>query len=100
MRLKRIRWAPVLFWGWLVILGLAAVILPRTESNTIAFPVLVLLLLWFLLSVGALVVHFYRAWRRVGAVPNRAAYIAWMSIETVFAFAAIVGLVWFFVTAS
>jgi hypothetical protein len=28
------------------------------------------------------------------------AYIAWMSIETVFALAAIAGLVWFFVTPS
>ena len=100
MRLKRIRWALVLFWGWLAILGLAAVILPRTESNLIAFPVLVLMLLWFLLSVVALVFYFYRAWRRVGAVPNRAAYIAWMSIETVFVSAAIAGLVWFFVTPS
>jgi hypothetical protein len=97
MRLKRIRWALVLFWGWLVILGLAAVILPRTESNAIAFPVLVLMLMWFLLSVVTLVFYFYGAWRRVGAVPNKAAYIAWMSIETVFALAAITGLVWLFV---
>jgi hypothetical protein len=85
MRFQRIRWALVPFWGWLVILGLAAVILPRTESKAIAFPLLVLMLLWFLLSVVPLVFYFYRAWRRVGAVPNRAAYIAWMSIETVFA---------------
>ena len=55
---------------------------------------------WFVLSVVALVFYFYRAWRRVGAIPNKAAYIAWMSIETVFALAALAGLVWFFVTPS
>ncbi|MGB9073367.1 MAG: hypothetical protein WCC22_12065 [Terriglobales bacterium] len=100
MRLKRIKWGLVLFWGWLVILISAAVILPRAESKAIAFPILVLMLMWFLLSVVALVFYFYRAWRRVGAVPNKAAYIAWMSIETVFALAALAWLVWFFVTPS
>jgi hypothetical protein len=100
MRLKQIKRGHVIFWGWLVILGLAAVILPRTGSNPIAFSVLVLMLTWFLLSLVFLVFYFYRAWRRVGAVPNRGAYIAWMSIETVFALAAVAGLVWFFVTPS
>ncbi len=100
MRLKRIKWGFVLFWGWLAILISAAIILPRTETKAIAFPILVLMVMWFLLSVVALVFYFYRAWRRVGAVPNKAGYIAWMSIETVFALAALAGLVWFFVTPS
>ena len=90
----------MLFWGWLVILCLAAVFLPRTESNAIAFPILALMLVWFLLSVAALVFYFYGAWRRIGAMPNKAAYIAWISIETVFAVAAVAGLVWFFVAPS
>ena len=100
MRLKRIKWGLVLFWGWVVILISAAVILPSIESKAVAFPILVLMLMWFLLSVVALVFYFYRAWGRVAAIPNKAAYIAWMSIETVFALAALAGLVWFFVTPS
>ena len=83
MRLKRIKWELVLFCGWLVILGLAAIILPRTGSNAIAFPVLVLMLTWLLLSVVALVFYFYRAWRRVAVVPNKAEYVAWISIHNV-----------------
>lgn len=100
MKLKRIKWGLVLFSGWLVILISAAVILPRPVSNAIAYPILVVMIAWFLLSVAALVFYFYRAWRRVWEIPNKAAYIVWMSIETVFALAALVGLVWFFVTPS
>jgi hypothetical protein len=100
MRLKRIKWGVLLFWGWPTILILAAVILPRNESNAIAFPILVLMCIWFLLSVVALVFYFYRAWRRLSVVPNKAAYIAWMSIEAVFALAVLAGLLWFFVTPS
>ena len=55
MRLKRIKWGVLLFWGWPAILILAAVVLPRDESNAIAFPILVLMCIWFLLSVVALV---------------------------------------------
>jgi len=100
MKLKRIKWKLVLFWGWLVILGLAVLILPRAESSAIAFPILVTMLTWFLLSVIALVFYFYRAWRRVAVVPNKAAYVAWMSIQTMFALAGLGGIVWFFLTPS
>jgi hypothetical protein len=55
------------------------------------------MLTWFLLTVIALVFYFFRAWRRVAFAPNRAAYIAWMSVETAFAVAALAALVWFFV---
>ena len=100
MKLKRIKWGLVLLSGWVVILVLAAVMLPSTESNAIAFPIVALMLIWFLLSVVALVFYFYRAWLRVEAIPNKAAYIAWLGIETAFALAAVAGLVWFFVKPS
>ena len=99
MRLKRIKWGPVLSCGWLVILISAAILLPPTHSEIIsamAIPMLALMLFWLLLSVVGLPVYFYRAWRRVAFVPNKAAYIAWMSIETTFALAGLGGIVWFF----
>ena len=87
--------------GWLVILLSAAIILPRTDvSNAVAYPIILLMAIWFLLSVVALFFYFYRAWRRVGAVSNKTAYITWLSIESIFALAAVAGIVWFFVTPS
>jgi hypothetical protein len=78
----------------------AAVILPHTVSNAVAYPIILLMAIWFLLSIVALFFYFYRAWKRVGAVPNKAAYIAWLIIESAFALAAVAGIVWFFVTPS
>jgi hypothetical protein len=75
MKLKWIRWAPVLVCGWLFILISAAILLPPTNAKMIsamAIPILALMLFWLLESVLGLFVYFYRAWRRVGFVPNRA----------------------------
>jgi hypothetical protein len=100
MTFRRIKWGLVLFWGWPVILGTAAVILPRTVSNAVAYPIIWLMAIWFLLSVAVLFFYFYQAWKRVGAVSNKAAYIAWLSIASVVALAVVAGIVWFFVTPS
>jgi len=69
--MKRIQWGFVLSSGWLTILVSAAVILPHTESKAIAFPILALMLTWFLLSFVVLIFYFYQAWRRVDAVKQR-----------------------------
>jgi hypothetical protein len=100
MRFRQIKWGLVLFWGWPAILGTAAVILPRDVPDAVAYPIILLTAVWFLLTVVALFVYFYRAWKRVGAVSNKAAYIAWLSIESTFALVAVAGIVWFFVTPS
>jgi hypothetical protein len=103
MELRRIRWGPVLACGWLVILISAAILLPPSNSKIIsalAIPILALMLFWLLLSVVGLFVYFYRAWRGVAFVPSKAAYVAWMSIETTFALASFGGIVWFFLTPS
>jgi hypothetical protein len=100
LHLKQVKWGPILLGGWLIILLWAAIILPRDVSNLVAYPIIALLAIWFLLSVVMVFVYLYRAWRRVGAVPNKSAYIAWLSIESVFALAAVAGIVWFFVTPS
>jgi apolipoprotein N-acyltransferase len=40
------------------------------------------------LCVGATLVvvplHFFRAWRRLGSVPNRREYAVWVGLETLF----------------
>lgn len=100
MWLKRLKLGRVVFFGWLVILIAAAFILPRSESRAVYVPIAVLVLTWFLLSLVALLFYFYRAWRRVLAVSNDWVYLAWMSIETLFAVVAVVGIVWFLVTPS
>jgi hypothetical protein len=100
MKLKRIRWGPVLACGSLAILVSAAILLPPTNSKVISamtLPIFALMLIWLLLSMVGLCVYFYRAWRSVAVVPNKAAYIAWMSIETTFALAGLGGILWFFV---
>jgi hypothetical protein len=54
MKLKWIRWAPVLVCGWLFILISAAILLPPTNAKMIsamAIPILALMLFWRLLSV-------------------------------------------------
>ena len=100
LKLKQIGWGPILFGGWVIVLLSAAIFLPRDVPNVIAYPIIVLLAIWFLLSVVALFIYLYRAWRRVGAVSNKAPYIAWLSIESAFALAAVAGIVWFSLTPS
>jgi hypothetical protein len=100
LKLKQIGWGPILFGGWVIALLSAAIFLPRDVPNVVAYPIIVLLAIWFLLSVVALSLYLYRAWRRVGAVSNKGAYIACLSIESAFALAAVAGIVWFFVTPS
>jgi len=100
MRLKRIRLGLVVFCGWLVILASAALILPRTESRVIGFPIVALMILWFVLSVIALALYFYRKWRRAFSVPCDWVYIVWMSVETLFALVVLAGIVLLFALPS
>jgi hypothetical protein len=99
LKLKQIGWGPILFGGWVIVLLSAAIFLPGDVPNVIAYPIIVLLAIWFLLLVVALFIYLYRAWRRVGAVSNKAAF-AWLGIESAFALAAVAGIVWFLVTPS
>jgi hypothetical protein len=100
MKANPSKFGDILFSGWIVMLVSSAVILTRTVSNAIAFPILGLMLVWFLLSVLALGHYLYRAWRRTSAVPHKLAYVAWMTIETVFALSAVAGIVWLLVIPS
>src|SRR5207248_599292 len=99
--LKSVKWGLVIFCGWPVILFAAAITLSDPQlSSMIATVILLLMGLWVVLSVVALSVYFSRGWRRINIVPNKAAYIVWMSMETVFALVVLAGIVLFFALPS
>ena len=81
---------------WAAFLWAAAMVLPQLGPHTQAHPAVkaVVAVLFVLLLIGtpiALVTYFNRAWRRVATVPNRTAYVTWLSLETI-AGASVVGL--------
>jgi len=87
MKKRRIRWGLMLSCGWVVVLVAAAIILPRLDSRQVsAAPVTVVAILLvavlLLLTTLALCRYFYRRWQRVPLVPNKAAYVTWLSFET------------------
>ena len=87
MTLSRVTLGKIaLTWG--VFLWCAALVLPNPRLHTRAHPVVkaVIVVVYTLYIIGtpiALATYFNRAWRRVSTVPNRTAYIIWMSLETV-----------------
>jgi hypothetical protein len=81
--------------AWAVFLWTVALVLPQLGPRTQAYPAVkaIVAVVFALLLIGtpvALITHFNRAWRRVATVPNRAAYVTWLSLETI-AGAAVVG---------
>lgn len=81
---------------WALFLWLAALVLPQLGPRTQAHPAVkaVVAVLFAVLLIGtpiALITYFNRAWRRAATVSNRAAYVTWLSLETV-AGAGVVGL--------
>jgi hypothetical protein len=48
-------------------------------------------ILWIGATVTVIPLHFYRAWKKFSAVPNRGAYAAWVGFETL-ATAALIAL--------
>ena len=95
MTLSRITLGKIaLAWG--IFLWCAAMILPNLDSHTRVHPVMkvIIAVVYVLYLIGtpiALVTYFNRAWRRVPMVPNKTAYVIWMSLET-FAGACLLGL--------
>jgi hypothetical protein len=74
--------------AWAVFLWCAAMVLPDLNLHTRAHPVVkaIVLVVYTLYIIGtpiALATYFNRAWRRVSAVPNRTAYVIWMSLESI-----------------
>ena|ERR1022692_2245450 len=82
--------------AWAVLLWTAALVLPQLGPQAQAHPIVksVVAVLFNLLLIGtpvALIRYFNRAWRRVDAVPNRVAYVTWLSLEAI-AGAGLVGM--------
>ena len=74
--------------GWIIILSLAAFLLPPLDSRADPVPLLArgFIIATIGLSAYTLVVtfgYFYRAWRRAGAVPNKVEYASWLGFQTV-----------------
>ena len=74
--------------AWVVLLWTAALVLPQLGPHAQAHPIVksvvaVLLTLLFIATPVALIRYFNQAWRRVDTVPNRVAYVTWLSLETI-----------------
>jgi hypothetical protein len=74
--------------GWAVFLWVAALVLPQLDSRARAHPAVQVIILTvyglFLLGTPiALTNYFIGAWRRIGLVPNRIAYVSWLSLESI-----------------
>jgi hypothetical protein len=101
MSFKQIKSPLVLFCGWLVILGTVAAIIPHDLPDAVFRPFTLFIVVLFVLSIVAIFARFYKAWKRVVSVPNKAAYIVWLSFEPTVVVTAIAGIVWFcFLTPS
>ena len=84
MKFRRTKPGLVLVCGWLVILITAAIALPANNPYLFSGSTVIILALslgWLLLTAVALVIYFYRAWRRLGAVQNKCSYSAWLLFE-------------------
>jgi len=74
--------------AWAVFLWCAGLVLPNLDSHAQAHPAVKAIVAAGLatLLIGtpiALATYFNRAWRRVAAVPNRTAYVLWLSLESI-----------------
>lgn len=63
-------------------------VLPNLDSHARAHPVVraIIAVVYGMFLIGtpiALATYFNRAWRRVSIVPNRTAYLIWMSLESI-----------------
>lgn len=96
--LPRVTVRRILF-AWAVLLSGAGLILPNASLHSrlrgfdgYLFVAMCVTLL--VLSPIALFRYFNEAWRRVGEVPNRSAYVAWLGLESVAATALLAGLLY------
>jgi hypothetical protein len=75
-------------FAWAIFLWGAALVLPQLDSHTRTHPAVkaIVAVVYALFLIGtsiALATYFNRAWRRVGTVPNRTAYVVWLSLESI-----------------
>ena len=100
MNIKSIKWGLAIPCGWFVILVGAAIFLPSADSRGFALrtvPLLLLIIVWLILTIVALGLRFYRAWKRFHSVPNKLEYAVWLSVETACVLVLVATLVGLFV---
>jgi hypothetical protein len=73
--------------AWGIFLWCVAMVLPNLDLHTRAHPVVkaIIVVVYTLYPIRtpiALATYFYGAWRRASTVPNRTAYVIWMSLES------------------
>ena len=73
---------------WAVFLWAAALVLPQLGPHVQVRPTVKVFVatqyaLLLIATPVAFVAYLNQAWRRVGAVPNRAAYVIWLSFESI-----------------
>jgi hypothetical protein len=74
--------------AWAVLLLIAALVLPQLGPHAQAHPTVKasVAIQFTVLAIGtaiALITYFNRALRRTAGVPNRTAYVIWMSLESI-----------------
>ena len=87
MTLSRVTLGKIAF-GWAIFLWCAAMVLPNLDTHTRAHPLVktIFAIVYTLFLIGtpiAVTTYFNRAWRRVAAVPNRTAYVIWLTLESI-----------------
>ncbi len=87
MRFSRITLKAIAFAGTLFLLCVALE-LPSLDSHQRARPVVraivaIVYTMFFVVTPIGLATYFNRAWRRVSSVPNRTAYVIWLSLESI-----------------
>jgi hypothetical protein len=87
MGLSRLRLGRIAI-GWAALLWLTGLVLPNLDSRAGAHPAVQVFVLIFyaLLTAGTpigLANYFNRAWCRIAEVPNRTAYVVWLSLESI-----------------
>lgn len=85
--------------GWVIILVGVAIILPPIDSRSappaaVGATVAVLAVVWLILTLIAVGIYFYRAWKKAFRAPNKLSYVAWLAVETAFALLLLYGLIW------
>ena len=77
--------ARVLVLAWILLLWIAAVILPPTGVRPSSVTALLFIISACSLLAAtsvALFIYFYRSWKRVQSVTNKGAYVLWLGFES------------------
>jgi hypothetical protein len=89
----------VIWLGWMILLIVAAWLLPPLDSRIQPHPVAVILVVAGC-AVGLILTcisgyrYFSDSWRQWRRVPNRVEYLVWLSLETVAALGVVIAALW------